>query len=100
MSVKLFHYICIKEDITERKNLQSQLQHAQKMEAIGRFAGDIAHDLINMMTVVIGFSDYLISQLKDEDSTRSIISSFIIIDLTPLHFLFPDDFLCFYPVFL
>jgi len=70
---EITNFLIIKEDITGRKNLEEQFLHAQKMEAIGRFAGGIAHDFNNMMTAVIGFSDYLISHLKEGDATRSII---------------------------
>ncbi len=56
------HFIAIKEDITERKQLESQLRHSQKMEAIGQLAGGIAHDFNNILTAIIGYSS--IMQLK------------------------------------
>jgi len=53
------------EDISERKKLEEQLQHAQKMEAIGTLAGGVAHDFNNILTAIIGYGDLLKLQAGD-----------------------------------
>ena len=53
-------------DITERKRLEAQFLHAQKMEAVGTLAGAIAHDFNNILTAIIGCGSLL--QIKMHDS--------------------------------
>jgi CheY-like chemotaxis protein len=52
-------------DITDRKRLENELQHAQKMEAVGTLAGGIAHDFNNQLVGILGYAELLASQLKD-----------------------------------
>ena len=54
-------------DITDRKKLEANFLHAQKMEAIGRLAGGIAHDFNNMLMVILGFTDVLSMQKAPDD---------------------------------
>jgi signal transduction histidine kinase/CheY-like chemotaxis protein len=57
-------------DIGERKRLERQLLHAQKMEAVGRLAGGIAHDFNNLLTTVLGYGELMLMQLPDASPLR------------------------------
>ncbi len=55
------------EDITERKQLQEQLQHATKMEAIGRLSGGVAHDFNNSLIPVLLISEMLLKEMTPDN---------------------------------
>jgi len=59
------------QDITERRELELQLRHAQKMEAIGRLAGGVAHDLNNALTTIAGYTELALAELAEGHPARA-----------------------------
>jgi two-component system, cell cycle sensor histidine kinase and response regulator CckA len=62
-------------DLTERKRIDERLQHTQRMDAIGRLAGGVAHEVNNQMTVVLGAAEFLLKRPDLPALVRSDLDS-------------------------
>lgn len=61
----------------EKKSLEKQLQHSQKMETIGTLAGGIAHDFNNMLGIIIGSAELAIESVNNEDPVNKYINKIL-----------------------
>ncbi len=65
-------------DITGRKQLEAQLRHAQKMEAVGQLAGGVAHDFNNILTAIMSYGNILLMKMgKDDDTLKSYVDAIL-----------------------
>lgn len=62
-------------DVSERRDLEEQFRHSQKMEAVGRLAGGIAHDFNNLLTVIIGHADIMAMDGGPQRSRAQLVAS-------------------------
>lgn len=64
------NYVAVKRDVTQEVQNKARLQQAQKMEAVGRLAGGIAHDFRNILQILMGHLDLLVAALPPETRRR------------------------------
>jgi len=67
----------ILRDSTEQVQLQTQLQHSQKMEAVGRLAGGIAHDFNNILSAMSGFASLPLMNGRVSDEERTTLQQIL-----------------------
>ncbi len=70
----------IVRDITEKKKIQDHLIQSQKMESVATLAGGIAHDLNNVLTGILGYSDVIRRKIDDETGDAEVINGVNIIE--------------------
>ena len=71
---EIISYVAVKRDITDKLQLEAQLQQAQKMEAIGSLAGGIAHDFNNILSPIFGYTEMLLLEAPEGSQLRQGLS--------------------------
>jgi two-component system, cell cycle sensor histidine kinase and response regulator CckA len=71
------HFVAVFQDITAQKELEAQLRHSQKMEAVGRLAGGVAHDFNNMLAVILGFGELAQQSVRPDDPVQSHLTEIV-----------------------
>ncbi|HUP24724.1 MAG TPA: ATP-binding protein [Thermoanaerobaculia bacterium] len=69
------YVLAMVEDTTARRLLQDQLLRAQKLEAVGRLAGGLAHDFNNLVTVILGCTELALKGVSTDDPRRALLHS-------------------------
>ena len=59
-------------DIEEVRQIGERLRHAHKLEAVGRLAGGMAHEINNMMTAIIGFGDFALRRIGESPAAADV----------------------------
>jgi two-component system cell cycle sensor histidine kinase/response regulator CckA len=68
---RIINFVAVKRDITHELELEAQLRHAQKMDAIGQLAGGVAHDLNNTLTAIFGYLELARGHLPDDHTVSA-----------------------------
>ena len=67
---RIVNYVAVARDITERLQMEAELQQAQKMESVGRLAGGVAHDFNNMLGAILGNAELALDNLEPSAPLR------------------------------
>ncbi|MDF3130030.1 PAS domain-containing protein [Kiritimatiellaeota bacterium B1221] len=70
---EITHYIAIKQDVSEKKNLQEMFLRAQRLESVGTLASGVAHDLNNVLSPIVMSADLLMVQTKDQHTNEMLL---------------------------
>jgi len=74
---EITHFISTGRDITDQRRLESELQRAQRMDAIGRLAGGVAHDFNNLLMVISAYAELTLGQLAADHPLRRNVGEII-----------------------
>ena len=67
---RVINFAAVKRDVTREMQLEQQVRQGQKMEAVGRLAGGVAHDFNNILQAILGYCEILIAGTQEEDKRK------------------------------
>jgi two-component system, cell cycle sensor histidine kinase and response regulator CckA len=68
------HLIIMAQDVTDERELEDRLRHAQKMEAVGQLAAGVAHDFNNILTIIQGHLSLQLATAEFSDESREALT--------------------------
>ena len=75
---RIINFIAVKQNVTHERELEQQLQQAQKLESIGTLAGGIAHDFNNILGAILGYAQMAERQLPESSPVREDIAEIVV----------------------
>lgn len=63
--------VCVLADVTRQRAADERLRQAQQLEVTGRLAGGVAHEINNMMTIILGYSGFVLQRIPAEDPSHA-----------------------------
>lgn len=102
---RIVNFVAVKRDITRLAMLESQLNQAQKMEAMGTLAGGVAHDFNNILSAIMGYTElalldskgggklteHLNKLLKASNRAKDLVAQILAFSRSEEHVLMPMD---------
>ncbi|SHJ44003.1 PAS domain S-box-containing protein [Malonomonas rubra DSM 5091] len=67
---EIVNYVAVKRDITEQLQIEEQYRQSQKLDAIGKLAGGVAHDFNNMLAIILGQVELLLMKTEADNPLR------------------------------
>ena len=72
---KITNFVAIKRDISQQRKHEKELQQSQKMDALGKLTGGVAHDYNNMLGIIIGYSELLREKLPADSGLIKYVNA-------------------------
>lgn len=70
---ELIEFQAVGRDMTDRLQMESRIREAERLEAVGRLAGGIAHEFNNLLTVIQGFAQMLLGEVQERNPSRTFL---------------------------